>query len=242
MRGGYLLECRQELGSWRWELACEQAAAPLPRPAKPPASALSPELAGEKGNRGDLSLSPKRISRAGGEGKGEGRLFARMPPRTWLLEVGVGLRASGRPSPSAGKNAGLCPPPEGAGEKEPCAIFPSPPSAFGARGERDRVRGGYLLECRQELGSWRWALACEPAVAPHPRPARTPASALSPKGRGRGEPCSPAAIPLDPERSYFPISIAHSSVHSPPRPISSRCIVRSTRPRPTCSPRANSPP
>ena len=41
------------------------------------------------------------------------------------------------------------------------ATCPSPPSAFGARGERVRVRGGYLLECRQAtwltcaVGSWR---------------------------------------------------------------------------------------
>ena len=46
-----------------------------------------------------------------------GGYYARMPPRTWLMEVGVGLRASGRPSPSAGKNAGLCPlPRRGGGE------------------------------------------------------------------------------------------------------------------------------
>ena len=74
---------------------------------------------------GDLSLSPKRISRAGGEGQGEGRLFARMPPRTWLMEVGVGLRASGRPSPSAGKNAGLCPlPRRGGGEGNRARLLP----------------------------------------------------------------------------------------------------------------------
>jgi len=76
-----------------------------------------PRIGGGEGNRGDLSLSPKRIWRAGGEGQGEGRLLARMPPRTWLMEVGVGLRASRRPSPSAGENAGLCPlPRRGGGE------------------------------------------------------------------------------------------------------------------------------
>jgi hypothetical protein len=192
--------------------------------------------AGAVPDHSNPSLSPKRIWRAGGEGQGEGRLFARMPPRTWLLEVGVGLRASGRPSPSAGENAGLCPlPRRGGGEGNrayplpfrerrcaptsplPPATFPSPPSAFRARGERVRVRGGYWLECRQELGSWRWALACEPAAAPHPRPARTPASALSPEGAGergtvrtRCHSASGAALPHPHcRRRPFPLPQAH---------------------------------
>ena len=116
VRGGYLLECRQELGSWRWALACEQAVAPHPRPAKPPASLLSPEGAGERGT---------------------------------------------------------------------VATFPSPPSAFGARGERVRVRGGYWLQGWLNVVG-RAGLAREQAAAPHPRPAKIAGLCPLPR-RGGGE-------------------------------------------------------
>ena len=58
------------------------------------------------------------------------------------------------------------------------------------------MRGGYLLECRQELGSWRWALACEQAAAPHPRPAKNAGLCPLPRrGGGEGNRAPPAAVP-----------------------------------------------
>ena len=184
VRGGHLLECRQELGSWRWALACEQAAAPHPRPASTPASALSPELAGE---RGTVATFPSPPSAFGARGervrvRGGYLLECRQELGSWRWALACEQAAAPHPRPARTPASALSP--EGAGERGTVATFPSPPSAFGAWGERVRVRGGYLLECRQELGSWRWALACEQAAAPHPRPARTPASALSPELAG----------------------------------------------------------
>ena len=55
-----------------------------------------------------ISLSPKCIC-AGRRGSGGGAATCSEGSRNLITPVEIGLRASGRPSPSAGKNAGLCP-------------------------------------------------------------------------------------------------------------------------------------
>ncbi len=218
-----------------------------------------------------------------------GGYLLRMPPRTLARGGGIGLRASGRPSPSAGKSAGLCPLPRSGGgegnrayplpfrERRPAhlptavilglgprtdgaasdwpaagkaarraptaatidaarwvlgtrprmtpvlsppATFPSPPSALGAWGERVRVRGGYLLECSQELRCLEVGVGLRASRRPSPSAGKNAGLCPLPR-RGGGEGNRARLLPLHsvlkvltshfPLRTFFcPLTTHHS--------------------------------
>ena len=92
-------------------------------------------------------------------------------------------------------------------DRRPAPTFPSPPSAFRAGGEGQgerRLRAG----SRQELWLREIGIGSEQAAAPHPRPARTPASPPPPNRRGEGNRAHP--LPFR-ERRCTPTSPSPSS-------------------------------
>ena len=110
----------------------------------------------------------------GGRGSGRGAAICSECSMNWSRRLSSWLRASGRPSPSAGKNAGLCPlPRRGGGEGEPW-----PPAADPLAPESSH--------CSLPLPTAYWLLAIRHPPLPQLIHASRPRAILAPVPLHRG--------------------------------------------------------